>query len=266
MLARETERLVTRSGPEGLERKYTAIYSAPVYGGIATGYAAGCCLRCVYCWTGWSRDFPDRYGKFHSPREVASRLLKAAADGITSPRWKRFRHLKVDKLRVSGCEPTLGKQHLLDLLGHVAGSGFPFFLETNGVMLGADRDYVRRLSQFSDFLYVRVSFKAAVPGAFTARTGAIGEAYELPFKALEYLLEEGIYAKAAAMTDPEVMPLKERDVLIRKLDIIDPGARYADTLEEEAMDAYAMTKKRLRAFSDLEYARRLEKEAVGPDR
>jgi uncharacterized Fe-S cluster-containing radical SAM superfamily protein len=265
-LARETERLVTREGPEGLERKYTAIYSAPVYGGIATGYAAGCCLRCIYCWTGWSRDFPEHYGKFYSPGEAASRLFKATADGITSPRWKRFKHLKVDKLRVSGCEPTLGKQHLLELLEHVAGSDYPFFLETNGIVLGADRDYVRRLSRFSKFLYVRVSFKAALPGAFTARTGAIGESCELPFKALECLLEEGIYARAAAMTDPEVMPSEERDILIRRLESIDPGARYADSLEEEEMDAYAMTKKRLRAFSDPEYALHLEKEALGLSR
>ena len=49
-LAKETERIVTRDGLEGLERKYAGIYSAPVYGGIATGYAAGCCLRCIY-WT-----------------------------------------------------------------------------------------------------------------------------------------------------------------------------------------------------------------------
>jgi len=32
-LARETERIVTREGPEGLERKYTDFYSVPVYRG-----------------------------------------------------------------------------------------------------------------------------------------------------------------------------------------------------------------------------------------
>ncbi len=40
-LAKETERIITRSGPEGLEREYTDIYSAPVCGGIATAYAVG---------------------------------------------------------------------------------------------------------------------------------------------------------------------------------------------------------------------------------
>ncbi|MFQ5722285.1 MAG: hypothetical protein ACE5GI_07315 [Candidatus Aminicenantales bacterium] len=118
-LARETEKIVTREGKEGLERKYVGIYSAPVYRGIATGYAAGCCLRCIYCLTNWSRDFPERFGDFYSPREVAQRLFRAAERGITSPGWERFRHLKVEKLRLSGCEPTLGKEHLLAVFKQV---------------------------------------------------------------------------------------------------------------------------------------------------
>ena len=50
-LAAKTGKIVTRKGREGLERKYVGIYSAPVYGGIASGYAVGCCLRYIYCWT-----------------------------------------------------------------------------------------------------------------------------------------------------------------------------------------------------------------------
>lgn len=37
-LAKETEKIVCRQGPSGLERKYTAFYSTGVYGGIATGF------------------------------------------------------------------------------------------------------------------------------------------------------------------------------------------------------------------------------------
>ena len=261
-LARETERIVTREGPDGLERKYVGVYSAPVYGGIATGYAAGCCLRCIYCWSNWSRDYPERFGEFHSPGEVARRLFKVAKEGITAPGWKRFRHLKVNKLRVSGCEPTLGKEHLLRLLDDVKESGYPFYLETNGIMFGADTDYVKGLSEFSKLLYVRVSFKAATPEGFTERTGAIGEHYELPFKALKRLLDEGIYARAAAMTDPRVMPKEERSILIERLDRIDPIARYSKTLEEETMDAYDTTIKRLKASSDSEFAEKLEEKIL----
>ena len=45
-LARRTERIVC----QGDRRKYTNFYRVGVYGGIATGYTCGCCLRCIFCW------------------------------------------------------------------------------------------------------------------------------------------------------------------------------------------------------------------------
>lgn len=265
-LARETEKIVTRWGDEGMERKYTDFYSVPVYRGIATGYAAGCCLRCVYCWSNWSRDFPENFGKFYSPRQVAQNLFKAAEQGIVYSDYWRKVIPKVNKLRLSGCEPTLGKEHLFSVLEHVEKSGYPFYLETNGILFGADRDYVKRLSQFSNFIYVRVSFKAATPEGFTQRTGAMGEYYELPFKALKYLLDEGIYARAAAMTDSRIMPKEEREILIQRLDEIDPKANYAKTLEEEVIDAYDTTVKRIRAHADKGFARKLMQDLVRKSR
>ncbi|MEM3765835.1 MAG: radical SAM protein [Candidatus Bathyarchaeia archaeon] len=262
-LAKETEKIVTRQGDEGLERKYTAFYSVPVYRGIATGYAAGCCSRCIYCWSNWSRDFPEKFGKFYSPNQVAQNLFKAADQGIVYSDYWRKHIPKVYKLRLSGCEPTIGKGHLLAVLSLVKESKYPLFiLETNGIILGNDKDYVKRLSEFKDKLYVRVSFKAATPEGFTQRTGAIGEFYELPFKALRYLLDEGIDARAAAMTDSRIMPREEREILIQKLDEIDPKANYADTLEEEVIDAYDTTIKRIKAYHDEEYARKLVKEIM----
>lgn len=258
-LARKTEQIVTREGPEGQERKYTDFYSVPVYGGIATGYAAGCCLRCIYCWSNWSRDYPERFGTFFSPRQTAQELFRAAREGIVYSDYWRRRIPRINKLRLSGCEPTIGKEHLLAVLGFVKTSEYPLFiLETNGILLGHDKDYVRRLARFRDILYVRVSFKAATPEGFTIRTGALGEYYELPFTALERLLDEGIHARAAAMTDPGVMPGDERKILIEKLSGIDP--RYRRELEEEVIDAYDTTVKRLRAASDGRYAEELEKE------
>lgn len=43
-LAKKTEEIVCR----GVDRKYEAFYATGVYGGIATGYTVGCCLRCCY--------------------------------------------------------------------------------------------------------------------------------------------------------------------------------------------------------------------------
>jgi len=262
-LAKQTEQIVTRQGPEGLERKYTDFYSVPVYRGIATGYAVGCCLRCIYCWSNWSRDFPEKFGRFYSPREVALKLFKAAEEGITySEYWRRIIP-KVNKLRLSGCEPTIGKEHLLSVLEIIEESKYPLFiLETNGIILGYDKDYVKRLAEFKDKLYVRVSFKAATPEGFTWRTGAIGEYYKLPFKALKNLLDEGVYARAAAMTDLRVMPKEEREILIQMLDEIDPKANYPKTLEEEVIDAYDTTIKRLKAFTSKEFAKKLNQEIL----
>jgi len=259
-LARETEEIVTRQGPDGLERKYTDFYSVPVYRGIATGYAVGCCLRCIYCWSNWSRDFPERFGEFHSSKEVALRLLKAAENGLLHSGYWRKLIPEVNRLRLSGCEPTIGKEHLLPVLKHVEDSKYPLFiLETNGILFGADRDYVKRVAEFSSKLYVRVSFKAATPEGFTQRTGALAGFCELPFKALRYLLDEGIFARAAAMTDPKVMSRNERRILIEKLSEIDPRYEKGE-LEEEVIDAYDTTANRLRAFASLEFAEKLERE------
>jgi uncharacterized Fe-S cluster-containing radical SAM superfamily protein len=99
---------------------------------------------------------------------------------------------KVNKLCVSGCEPTIGMKHLLKVLEYVkASKHFLFILETNGVVLGADARKVRGLAEFKSKLYVRVSFKAATPEGFTMRTGAQGQFYRLLFKALKNLWDEG---------------------------------------------------------------------------
>ncbi len=261
-LAKQTEEIVTKSTAEGQLRKYTSFYSVPVYRGIATGYAVGCCLRCIYCWSGWSRDFPERYGRFYSPEQAAFELFKAAKEGITYSKYWKKRIPAVDKLRLSGCEPTIGKKHLLKLLEIVNNSEYFFILETNGILLGNDRSYVKRLADFKEKIYVRVSIKAATPEGFTLRTGAIGKYYELPFKALRHLLDEGIYARAAAMTDPKVMPREERSLLIQMLEEIDPSANYQTALEEEIIDLYDTTLKRLKAYNDKEYAKKLEKKIL----
>ncbi|MCW3135079.1 MAG: hypothetical protein N2V78_12230 [Methanophagales archaeon] len=48
--------------------------------------------------------------------------------------------------------------------------------------------------------------------------------------------------------------------MIEKLNEIDRAANYAETLEEEQIDAYDTTIKRLKAFTDVEFAKKLEKE------
>jgi uncharacterized Fe-S cluster-containing radical SAM superfamily protein len=235
-LAKATEEIVCRADA----RKYTDFYAVGVYRGIATGYTVGCCLRCYYCWVDWSRDFPEKYGKLYTPREVCERLEKVA------------RGARVRKARISGGEPTLCKRHLLVVLEHVEKSEDIelFILETNGILLGADSEYAHKLAAFEK-VHIRVSLKAGNAEGFSERTGARGEEFELPFACIENLLAAGASFHVAAMTDPRVMPREERRELLARLSKIHPA--LAKSLEEEVVDPYETTLKRLR-FACVELA------------
>jgi uncharacterized Fe-S cluster-containing radical SAM superfamily protein len=224
-LAKETEKLCIK----GSSRKYTDFYCTGVYGGISTGYLVGCCLRCVFCWVSLSRDFPFKYGEFFTPEEVFEKLLFNA------------RKAKVKKLRLSGGEPTLGKEHLLGVLDLVDDTDYFFVLETNGILLGKEPEYVRALRKYRN-LYVRVSIKAGTPEGFEKRTGGKGKFYELPYLAVDTLHREGIYFRVASMSDPRVMPKEDRKEMIRKLREVG----YKDYLEEEVCDPYDTSVIRLR--------------------
>jgi len=236
-LAAETERIVCR----GDTRKYTDFYVVRVYGGIATGYTVGCCLRCVFCWVDWSRDYPERFGKFYSPEEVFQNLKVAA------------NRRGVGKLRISGAEPTIGKRHLVRLLELVEASEFDLFiLETNGILLGVDKDYVCAIARFKK-LHVRVSLRAGTPEAFTRKTGAKPESFQLPFQAIQNLLDCRVSFHVAAMSgDPRIMTPEERRSLVERLAAVDLG--LALNLEEEVVDSYKTTLARLRyAGNELEW-------------
>lgn len=229
-LARETEKIVSK----GNERKYTDFYATGVYGGIATGYTCGCCLRCVFCWVDWSRDYPHQFGSFYSPQNAFEKL-KAVAHKYG-----------VKKLRISGAEPTLCKDHLLGLLELVEESEFKLFiLETNGILFGHDQNYVEKISRFTK-PHVRVSLKAGTPEAFTRKTGANQKSFELPFKAIQNLKECAVSFHVAAMSaDPRIMSPEERISLLERLARID--RLLVLNLEEEVVDSYNTTLARLKA-------------------
>jgi uncharacterized Fe-S cluster-containing radical SAM superfamily protein len=230
-LARQTEQIVCR-GPLLADRKYTKFYCPGVYGGIATGYTCGCCLRCIFCWVNWSRDFPEKYGVFYSPAEAFHRLSRVA------------RKARVDQLRISGAEPTLGKSHLLAILERVESSPFRLFiLETNGILIGADPDYARQIARFKK-VHTRVSLKAGTPEAFTGRTGARPESFELPFQAITNLLQAGASFHVAAMSaDARIVTRQERRSLLNRLASIHPS--LVRNLEEEVVDPYYTALERL---------------------
>jgi len=228
-LAQKTEEIVCR----GRKRKYTQFYSVGVYGGIATGYTCGCCLRCIFCWVGWSRDFPEDYGDFYSPEEVIERLEKAAG-----PR-------KIKQARISGGEPTLAREHLLGVLELVERSSFELFiLETNGILIGAHKPLAQKIARFKK-VHTRVSLKAGTPDAFTRKTGARPEDFALPFAGIANLASAGASFHIAAMSaDPRFMDENERTELLKKLESIHP--RLSQNLEEEVVEPYRTTLARLK--------------------
>lgn len=224
-LAKRTEEIACR----GSSRKYTAFYKVGVYGGISTGYTVGCCLRCIYCWVEWSRDFPEEHGGFYTPQQAFQNLVFHAKEK------------KVSKLRISGGEPPLCKGHLLQVLERVRFTNYLFILETNGILLGHDQNYAKELEQFGRNLHVRVSLKAGGAEGFQKRTGAVGKFYELPYMAIKNLKETKLEYHVACMSDPRVMSSQERGVMLEKLKEIG----YDGYLEEEYCEPYPTSVVRL---------------------
>lgn len=211
-------------------RKYTAFYCTGVYGGISTGYAVGCCLRCIFCWVDSSRDYPESRGEFYTAEETARLLIRNA------------RRKRVDQVRISGGEPTLCKEHLLAVLDLIEPTGYGFILETNGIPIAGDEKYAAALASYTS-LHIRLSLKAGTAEGFQARTGARGESWELPFVAIERLRDAGADFHVAAMTDSRLMSHAERAAMLKRL----RNAGYAGWVEEERCDAYRGTLRRLRA-------------------
>jgi uncharacterized Fe-S cluster-containing radical SAM superfamily protein len=219
--AEETSRIVCR----GDSRKYYRFRAARFYGGIATADCVGCCLRCHFCWAWDEVVSPEASGQFCSPAEVAGKLLGIA-------RRKGFR-----RLRISGNEPTLARDHLIRVLEHIP-PHYEFILETNGILIGDDPSYARDLARFP-FLCARVSLKGTNEEEFSRLTGADPRAFLLQIKALENLLEAGVQAYPAVMvsfsTAENIRNLQGR-----------LEAAGVDEMEVEELVLYGNVEKRLR--------------------
>ena len=232
-LSKKTESLVMK----GNKRKYIRFGTTPDYKtGIATGYAVGCNLRCVFCGANETREDLDLVKDFYSPEEVFKILSRIIEK---KPR--------IDKMRISDGESTIGFHHLLELIELAEQSSLRMFvIETNGLILGHDENLIKELSKFKK-IYVRVSLKAGTPEEFSRKTGAIPDAFELPFEAVRKLREYGVDFGVSAMTaDPRFMDPLERISLISRLGSIDP--KLVLRLEEEMTILFPTAKKRLNSY------------------
>jgi uncharacterized Fe-S cluster-containing radical SAM superfamily protein len=221
-LARQTAKIVCR----GTGRKYYRFRPARFYGGIATADCLGCNLRCVFCWAWDQLHQVQRLGEFYEPMEVAGRLGAIA-------RKKGF-----SQVRLSGNEPTLGMPHLLEVLSHLP-EGLAFILETNGIILGAERKWAQELAAFPQ-VFTRVSLKGCAPEEFSRLTGARSEGFTLQLKALEHLLAAGVDCHAAVMVS--FSPVESQERLRQRLTAIHPAL---GDFEEEELILYPAVAARL---------------------
>jgi len=211
-ISAKVEKIVARDGL----RKYYRFRSALFYGGIATADCIGCNLSCAFCWSKAPRESPEKFGRFYSPEQVLEKL-----DAIASKR-------EFSQLRLSGNEPTIGRQHLLKLLELVDQTRYKFILETNGILFGADAGYARALAEFKN-LHIRISLKGCDAEQFSLLTGAKPDAFELQLASLQNLIDAGASCHAAVMR--EFASEEKIAMLKRRLEKID--RRLADELEFE---------------------------------
>ena len=180
-LSRRIEPIVAPRRGNVQLRRYYRFRKDRWYGGIVTGDVVGCNLRCKFCWAyrfTWKNL--DK-GPLHDPESVARRLMSMA-----------FKH-GVPRARLSGGEPTVGFEHLIEVIDLVTDKGIIFVLETNGILIGAYERLARRLAEFHRRgIEVRISIKGTNPEEFHMLTGAKPSAWELQLKALELLINYGL--------------------------------------------------------------------------
>jgi len=226
-LSKKIEKLVTKKENDTIYRKYYRFRPAKFYAGIASADCVGCNLRCIYCWSNDSAR-EGRIGKFYSPKEVAFKLTRIA---------EKYNY---SQLRITGNEPTLSREHLLQVLELIP-EKYTFILETNGILLGVDESYVKALKKFSN-LHVRISLKGSTPEEFSRITGARAEAFQLQLNALKFCVDNDVSCHPAILID--FVKKENLEKLRKKLEKIEGG--LSEELEYEKLILYPTVKRRLR--------------------
>jgi len=125
-LGEAVRRFVTRAVFGIEERKYYRFRGGKWYGGISTGDVVGCNLRCKFCWS-WKYTHTTDKGEFYDPSKAFEKMHSIAKERGYS------------YVRISGGEPTLSFNHLLELLKLFNETNLTFILETNGLLLGKEK-------------------------------------------------------------------------------------------------------------------------------
>ncbi len=227
---REIEKAVVQKKVAGDLKKYYRFRHDRWYGGVITADTAGCGLACHYCWVP-SDDLREGRapGEFLAPGTVAEKILNLLQEN------------KISQARISGGEPTIGRDHLLRLLNILKKNRLHFILETNGILLGADETYAEELAVYP-FVHVRVSLKGCTEQEFTRLTGADPKGFHLQLAALKNLVKAGVSVHPAAMISFSTKASIDR--LYNVIWKIDP--RLHSEIEREEVTLYPHVRERLR--------------------
>jgi uncharacterized Fe-S cluster-containing radical SAM superfamily protein len=229
VLTKATEKVVI----DGNKRKYARL-ARPLrfYGGTTSATEVGCNLRCKFCFSDKPVRRPHSTGRFYTPKQVFNALSKSA---------RKYGHKLIS---ASASEGTLGKQHLFELLELVDKSDFIYVLETNGMTIGHDPEFARQLSRFRN-LHVRVSIKGSTKEEYVRITGAMSSSYDLPYRALEHLMEAGVSCNVClsiSFSSPENIKKAEA-----RLAEIRPG--LLKSLEKEHITLFPKVYQRLKKLN-----------------
>lgn len=226
-LSKKTKKEVIK---EDDKKKYYRYRATRFYGGISTADTVGCNLRCKFCWSGNRVWNTNKKNEFYTPEQVTKKLHRIAEK-------KNY-----EKLRISGGEPTIGKNHLIQILENIR-DDFLFILETNGILLGNSKSYVKDLTKFPN-LHVRVSIKGCNPEEFKLLTGA-EKGFNYQLKALRNLKEQNLSFNIAVISAEE-----GKSNFYKKLKNMGLGKIM---VEEEKVNLYPNVRKRLKEQGMLEY-------------
>jgi len=220
-LAKKLEDIVCRVSGGVFERRYWRFRGGRWYGGIATADCVGCNLSCVFCGPVLYMSRKKISGNFMDPASVVKRLTSIAFG-------RKYRYL-----RVSGGEPTICFDHLLQVLDEVERYPFLFILETNGILFGYDKGLAEKLSDFEK-VHVRVSIKGTNEEECSKLTMAHGKFFDYQLEAIKNLRKAGVsfhVAVVASFSTPE--NVKKFENVLEKID-----PEVAEGLEIEYITLY----------------------------
>jgi len=126
------------------------------------------------------------------------------------------------------------------LLELVDQTNYNFILETNGILIGYDSGYAKKLSKFKR-VHVRVSIKGTTNEEYAKLTGAKPESFNLQLKALKNLLDAGVSCHPAVM-----LSFSSKENFTRFLSILkEIEPKIVGEVEEEYVFLYPHVVKKL---------------------